>query len=359
MKIWIEKKFKYIALIFILCLVIIYLLLTEGLKNRLNKKDSDMEVSAIAVEKPETLFKLEKLWNGDAKLLSNQYVITGKEGLMMINPDGDIIKHHTDIHVNWLDVYEEERIIVYGNFNKEIGICRYDDNYEILSNKIIFNVEKDLGIDPAICKVNDLYYITITYITGTINNADLDAENGLYEIVLYSSSDLENWNEVSSVIKIKQNVEDIDLNYFNGQFYLTYEKEQCDKGKSSINVLISEDSGKTWGNNIVLVEENADNEPASFFTDDEGYCLYYSSDIEKPGSTYEGAKVYRQKYDKNLNKKGESREVPLQNNEGNLLYDVEIKNKSVYLLFSQNYITKSNLILEKTSIYEEAFKGGK
>lgn len=356
-----KKTANYCLFIFcIVCFILTCIIVQKEFQDKTKQEDSEStEVLADVAKISKPLFKLEQLWNGDAKLLSNKYVMTNKDGLLIIDSNGSIVKQYTNIYMNWLDICEEEKMIVYGNFNKEIGICRYNDNYEILSNDIILNIQEDLGIDPAVCKAGSLYYMTVTHITGTINNADVNTENGLYEVILYSSSDLKNWSKVSSVIKVNQNIEDIDLNYFDNSLYLTYEKEQCDKGKSSINLLISNDNGKTWGDNVVLIEENADNEPASFFQAENGYYLYYSSDIEQPGSTYEGAKVYVQKYDKNFKAENEPIKIPLQNSDGNLLYDVKIQNELLYLLFSQNYITKSNLILEQVDNYKEVFKGGR
>lgn len=317
-------------------------------KNDETEKQGNYENAQNELPSSEVCFKLEHLCNGDAKLLSNQYIFTQIGGVLtVIDLDGNIVRQYGDCHVNWLDVCEEDRVIVYGNSEREIGICKYDENYDVLDNQIILNISEDAGIDPAICKVDDLWYITVTHITGNINNADLTQENGIYEIKIYCSADLKKWTEVSSVLKEKRNIEDIDLNYYEGKFYLTYEKEECDKGKSSINLLISEDKGKNWNSNIVLIEEDSDNEPACFFASSEGYCLYYSSDFEKPGSTYEGARVYVQEYDENLTRKGSPKLIPLLNSEGNLLYDVELKNKSLYCLFTQKYISESNLVLER------------
>ncbi len=313
------------------------------------------EKEVVVVPVSNIMFKKDNLYNGDAKFLNNQYVVTQIGGkLAFINPHGEIVKLHKEVNVNWCDVDRENRILVYGNLEKKIGICRFDEEFNILSNETIIEIQEDLGIDPSICKVDDKYYITVTHITGNINNADIQQENGNYSIRMYFSEDLKNWTEISKVIEAKQNLEDIDLNYYNDKFFLTYEKESYDKANSSINLLVSNDNGKSWEQNMVLIEENADNEPAVFEYFNHKFYLYYSSDIENLGTSYEGAKIYMQEYNENLQCIGNPIEIPLQNNIGNLLYDVEKKENDLYCLFTQKYITESNFILEKTvfPIYE-------
>lgn len=307
--------------------------------------NSDTSVNSSAAKE---VYKIKNLHNGDAKLLSNHYVVTNTEGkLTIIDEKGNIFKRYEDIDVSWCDICED-KIIVYGNSNKEVGICRIDEECNVTDNHIIMYAEADLAIDPAICHVEDKYYITVTFINGTVNNADASHENGLYTVKLYQSENLSEWEEVSEILAMKSNIEDIDLNYWNGKFYFTYEKETYDKKVSSINLMISEDKGEHWGQSLTLIEENGDNEPAVFEKTGSHFRLYYSSDIENPNSTYEGAKVYVQEFDENLQPIGNAVCIRLQNDNGNLLYDVDVSEDGIWYLFTEKYITESNLTLEKS-----------
>lgn len=300
-------------------------------------------------DKPEVLFNISQLHNGDAKLLSDRYVVTSVDGkLTFISPEGKIINQDKNINVNWCDVCEEDRFIVYGNWQKQIGICRYDENYNVVGNEIVMEIQEDLGIDPAVCKADGRYYMTVTHISGAINNGDINTENGTYTVKLYVSDDLKNWTEVSEVVSAGNNLEDIDLNYYDGRLFVTYEKETVDKKESSINLLISDDMGESFSENIVLIEANADNEPAAFVHMNDRYCLYYSSDIENPGGTYEKSKVYVAEFDEKFNQTVEPRELELYNNEGDLLYDVFIDNSKIYCLFAKHYLSDCDLVLECT-----------
>lgn len=291
------------------------------------------------------LFCLQELRSGDAKLY-DKGVITSVNGLLtFIDFEGKIIKQHKEINVSWLDVCDDS-MIVYGNRNKEIGICRFDDECNIVFNKIILNIQETLGIDPAICKIEDEYYITVTHITGNVNNGDIQADNGMYSVRLYKSQNLKSWDFVSEVMACNCNLEDIDLNYYDNKLILTYEKEEYDKLDSTICIVYSKDKGKSWTESKVLVEGEGDNEPASFIETSSGYCLFYSSDIEEIGGTYETAKVYIKEFDQKMNERGKAMKLPLINQNGNLLYDVNFQGERMYFLFTEKYISQSNLILE-------------
>lgn len=300
-------------------------------------------------EEPEVLFNISQLHNGDAKLLSDRYVVTSVNGqLTFISPEGKIINQDKNVNVNWCDVCEEDRFIVYGNWQKQIGICRYDEDYNVVSNEIVMEIQETLGIDPVVCKVEGRYFITVTHIVGNINNADINSENGTYTIKLYSSDDLKNWIEVSEVVSAGNNLEDIDLNYYDSKLFVTYEKELVDKKESSINLLISENMGESWSENIMLIEANADNEPAAFVHMEDSYYLYYSSDIDDPGETYEKSKVRVAEFDEKFNQVGESKKLELYNSEGDLLYDVYIDKDKIYCLFAKHYLSDCDLVLECT-----------
>lgn len=338
------KNIKIAILLLILCILlcvgcIVYIMV---ISNELESGGIEETRGTITTQ----LFKKDKLKNADAKLMSNGVVTSINRKLTFIDFNGNIVKQYVDSDVSWLDVCED-RVIVYGNNNKEVGICVIDENYNIISNNVIMNIEERLGIDPAICKVGNDYYITVTHITGAVNNGNPDVENGNYSVRMYKSSDLKSWVYVSEVLNYDTNLEDIDLNYYNGKFVLSYEKETFDKLNSSICVTTSKDMGKNWSGSKTLIEANADNEPASLVETREGYCLYYSSDIEELGGSYETSKVYSQALDKEFNKVGSPFEAPLINQNGDLLYDVSVEKKYITYLFTEKYITQSNLILER------------
>lgn len=335
-----NSKKKYDKTILLVCLIIGLVVLFGILciMRIFNNSNFDWEL--------EVLFNLKALHNGDAKLLDNNVTVTSVEGrLTFIDSNGTILKSHEDTEVAWLDT--EDQIIVYGNGSKQIGIIIFDEEYNICSNNVIMNITETLGIDPSLCKVDDEYYITVTHIDGAVNLDKESEENGEYWLNLYKSHDLLHWDFVTEVVRCKNNIEDIDLNYYDGILYLSYEKEVRDKKASSINVLMSKDYGESWGENQVLVEQNADNEPASLIRTSDQFVLFYSSDISSPGDTYEEAKCYYQIYDEELAPIHKPKEIPLKNRIGNLLYDINWIDGQLYCLFSQKYISESNLILEQ------------
>lgn len=298
-------------------------------------------------EKHQRIFQIDGLGNGDAKLADKNTVVTSIGSSLTFIKNGEIAKQYEDIHVNWLDTVREERLIVYSNWDKEVGILRYDENFNIISNDICLKESGDLGIDPCLCRAGSVYYITVTHIEGVINNGDINGENGKYTVSLYKTENLKNWEKVSDIITMNNNLEDGDLNFFHGKLYFTYEKEECDKGRSSINLLISQDGGLTFSDNITLVEENADNEPAGIIYDNETYYLFYSSDKENKGKSYEGANMYMQSYGSDFTLRDKPVKLECEYGEGTLFYDMLWEKDNLYCLFAGNYITQNNLVLEK------------
>lgn len=326
----------------LLLLVFSVLFLTACEKGKAPEK-----ATASVKEKQQTIFEIDRLCSGDAKLADKDTVITSVGSRLTFIKNGQIVKQYDDIHVNWLDVISEENLIVYSNWDKQVCVLKFDEAFNIVSNDICFNIQENLGIDPCICKAGGVYYITVTHITGTINNADINAENGKYTISLYKSENLKEWKKVSDVMTADNNLEDIDLNFFDESLYLTYEREQCDKGNSSINLIISDDGGLNFGENITLIEENGDNEPAGIVYDNEAYYLFYSSDVENKGGTYEKANMYMQCYNSDFTPKNELVKLECAYGTGTLFYDMMWENDNLYCLFAGNYLTQNNLVLEK------------
>lgn len=298
--------------------------------------------------KTEITAKFDKLHNGDAKIFGSN-IITSIDGkLTVLDMNGKLVKTFEDISASWIDGLAGEGIIVYGNSNNEIGIVRLDDSFNILENKTLIQ-SQNLLIDPAITKVDENYYITATEISGNVNNSDPTLQNGRYTIHFYRLENLDSASYIGDVISADNNLEDIDLFYKNNKFYVTYEKEELDKGNSSINVIESTDfSALQWGQPIVLLDATSDHEPAAIEQTDNGYILYYSCDMDNPGTSYSGAKAYYAQYDDNFNLISKDNLIHTQTSEGILLYDVKNTGSKKLFLYAKNYLSDCDLILEES-----------
>lgn len=298
---------------------------------------------------PAEEYRKNALCNGDAKFYGDNIVtsIGGKLALIDFEKD-DIIEY--DVNANWIDSIEEEGIILYCNWNYEVGLCAIDNSDKTLvSNTLLFQEEK-LAIDPSIIKISDKYYITITLIDGKVNNADENAANGNYTVKLYSSTDLKNWEFLSDIISVNSNIEDVELFYNDDQLYFIYEQETVDKGNSSIELKYSKNMGKSWIQGNTLVACTGDNEPGGLKWVDDNVYLFYSSDIGNVGMSYEGAEMYWLKLDNTLNPTQELEKIETVSQKGKLLYDIKVEDGMVLYLFTENYITESNLVIESNKI---------
>ena len=117
--------------------------------------------------------------SSDAKFM-NDHIITGINGsLSVLNLDRSTIVKFPEVKVNWIDSVEEDGLVIYGNFSKQLGIAKINqngaDSYELLSNTIICE-GKNLLIDPTIVRVNSYYYITFTEVVGKVNNGTAFSE---------------------------------------------------------------------------------------------------------------------------------------------------------------------------------------
>lgn len=282
-----------------------------------------------------------KLYNGDSKFYNNE-IYTSTGCLTRYSFNGEKIKEYPNIISNWIDI--DHNVLIYGNFNNEIGIVEFDNDKNITWNKTIFN-DQTLKIDPTIRKINDIWYITFTTIEGNVNNSDSNNPNGVYTVNLYKSYDLNTWEKESTIIHANNNIEDPDLMYENDFFYFSYEKEILDKGKSSICIKKSK-NGIDWSNEQEILPATADQEPAKYYKTSKGYTLYYSSDKDNLGKSYMGAKLYYALLDKNFNLIKKDQEIKTTIDQGILLYDVCTINGNQYFLISQNYLTDCNMIIE-------------
>jgi hypothetical protein len=286
--------------------------------------------------------------NQDAKFWKKDEVMTSKDGELHIlsYANGKQVDTPIDgVKTNWIDGIPDENLIVYGNGDKEFGICKLNDDNTVKSNKIIMS-GGELKIDPSIIKVKDTYYLSLTTIEGTVNNADPNHENGIYTITFYQSKNLNDWEKIGQIAQEQHNLEDTELHYENGVFYLMYEKETVDHGDSSINVIRSNDMGKTWGDNVELIPTQHDNEPTSLVKTENGWELFYSSDKAHPGESYQGADCYEATFDNDFNRINDYQKINDGTSKGVLLYDIEISKDKYTLLYTEDYMTDSNLVVK-------------
>ena len=299
--------------------------------------------------KVSNIIRIENIKSGDAKFVSENMIMGGENGKLFFYDLSKGEKKDTEIYSNWSAILPEENVVVFSNSECETGICKLDDKQKIIWSEIIFSKDCDLRIDPAIVKIGDTYYLTSTRINGEINRADVNKENGIYTLSLYRSKDLKKWNYVGDVVKDNHNIEDIDLMNDDGKLRVIFERETIDKGASAIVTMLSEDSGKTWKDAVTLVDDGADNEPAALMKTDSGYRLFYSSDAQRKGESYEGASAYIATYDVDF-KPVKSAMMTTEPKSGILLYDVIVEEDRAKILFSEKYLTVNNLIVEDISL---------
>ena len=287
------------------------------------------------------------LHNGDAKFYNN-YILTNVQGILSIyDLSGQLVRSFPDITAYWIYCIPEEHLIVYSNANKQLGILQLDGNLNVISNNIVMQTD-NYQIDPTLIKVDGVYYMTTTEIEGTVNNANPTAENGLYTLHFYQSENLQDWTLVQDIAKERHNIEDVDLIYHNNKFIITYEREKVDKGDSSIQVSILDNRVR---NNVAasyeLLTATCDHEPAAIEPTKNGYRLYYSCDKNDPGTSYNGAQIFYADYDENWNPISIDNLVKTETKKGILLYDVTTIGNKQFFVYSQNYLTDANMIIEE------------
>lgn len=303
---------------------------------------------ALFSEKDE--FFLEKYANADAKFYNDHIITSVDEGVFMLDFDGKAVRTYEGLKASWMYACPEEQLVVYSNHDNETHLLRLDEEMNMVSDKVILTTDL-LAIDPTICKVGDTYLVTHTTIEGTINNPDPNGDNGIYSLELYASSDLENFEHRTTIVSEKHDIEDIDLLYDNNTLYCIYEKENYDKGPSKICMRSSEDAGLTWSGEKILVENGGDNEPSCILKEYDGYRLFYSSDKENPGASYNGAAAYSAFFDADFLHIAEyDRKEDMKDNYGVRLYEVKETEDALYFMFAHNYMTEKDFVLRKVEI---------
>lgn len=289
-------------------------------------------------------FFLEKYANADAKFY-NDYIITSvDEGVYMLDFDGNVVKSYEGLKASWMYAYPEEGLVVYSNHDNETHLLKLDENMDMISDEVILTSEL-LAIDPTICKVGDTYLVSHTTIEGTINNPDPNGENGIYSLELFASKDLKVWEHRTTIVTQKHDIEDIDMMYADNKLHCFYEKENYDKGPSAICMRYSTDVGMTWSEEQILIENVADNEMACILPEYEGWRLYYSSDYECVGESYNGASAYYADFDAEFKALSTYQKIDMHDNYSVRLYEIKELNDRLYFMFSHNYSTDKDFVL--------------
>lgn len=317
-------------------------------------ESSEPELPSFA----QVIFRYYRSGTGDAKLLDENYLLTVKDRkLVGIDlAEGKVTKY--DVSADWLDIDRESRTIIYSNANFELGAARFDENEKIISNEIIYaNNQSDYMIDPAVEKIGDTYYISMTFVDGKLNNDNAEKSSGKYTIRFYSTKDLKSLTYLSEVVSANRNLEDVKLIADGEHIFMVFEKEAVDKGNSAILFSKSEDLGNTWTTPAILLDSTADHEPAGFIRTEDGWELYYSMDQEHPGESYNGSSAFRTRLNadmeiieadekvilaKEADESTDPSEEYLQKG-GILLYDAEKIGDDIYFVYAENYLTDNNL----------------
>lgn len=292
---------------------------------------------------------------GDSKLVvfeNEVYVIASLSGTLQIRKfdSSDSLFKLTSpkISSSWLAVIRDNNSILCitasGN-DKSLRLYRIDIptlNAELLS---VVESKDQLLIDPTLIKVDDSYYITYTQIDGNVNNSDTTRQNGHYEVVLMKSQDLINWEKISSIVAANTNIEDGSIYYSTERkkFLFLYEEEIFDKKNSSLKIKQSVDQGKTWGDEVVLLSAEADQEPAGMFLQNHKWYLLYSSDIDSIGMSYYGAKGFTSTFNE-FDFKPDLANVDIRLDSSIVLYDVKLFNNKLYFLAVKLNKSKKQLI---------------
>ena len=291
-------------------------------------------------------FYLEKYANADAKFYNNHILTSVDETIYMLNFKGEVVKSYDGLKASWLYTCAEEGLVVYSNHKNETHLLRLDEEMNQILDQVILKTDL-LAIDPTICKVGDTYLVTHTTIEGTINNPTPDGDNGIYTLQLYASDDLETFEHRTTIISEKHDIEDIDMMYHEGILYCIYEKENYDKGPSKICMRMSTDEGITWSEEQILVENGGDNEPSCMIREYDGWRLFYSSDKEQPGISYNGAFAYSAYFDADFMHMEEAdQKISTKHQAGVRLYEVKDTEEQLYLMYAGNYMTDKDFVLE-------------
>ena len=111
--------------------------------------------------------------NEQKKFIDDKIITSVGGKLTLINFEGEIVKEYSEINSNWLSLINKERVIIYGNFNNEIGIVKLNKDFNIEYHHIIMKTDNRKLFEYAIQTFNDKKFI--------INNISLDLYGDQYE----------------------------------------------------------------------------------------------------------------------------------------------------------------------------------
>ncbi len=290
-------------------------------------------------------FFMKNYANADAKFYNDHIITSVDENIYMLDFAGNTVRSYEELKASWMYTYPEEGLVVYSNHDNETHLLKLNEQMEMISDEVILKSDL-LAIDPTICKVEDTYLVTHTTIEGTINNPDPNGDNGVYTLELFASKDLKSFEHRTTIVSEKRDIEDIDMVYDGEKLYCIYEKENYDKGPSKICMRFSEDEGRSWSEEQILIDNGADNEPSCLIREYDGWRLYYSSDKEHPGESYNGASAYSAYFDADFMHIEEYDEkVDMKDNFGVRLYEVKAIDGKLYLMYAHDYMTDKNFVL--------------
>ncbi len=304
-------------------------------------------------------FTLPAYHNADAKFMGAHIMTSVDEGLKVLDLEGNTVRQYDGLYASWLYVQEipdsgegageagpkaAKYAVAYSNHANETHILRLTEEEEVVDDRVVLETDT-LAIDPVLLRVGDTWFLTHTWIEGTINNPDPEGENGTYTVKLYRSEDLEEWEYVTDVISRKQNLEDGDLRYADGRLCYFFEMEQYDKGPSAICAMTSQDGGRTWEGPWELLPAVADHEMASCEPTEGGWRLYVSSDYACVGESYQGASVYYADYTRDFAPVRTYQLSAMPDNQSVRLYEVKEIDGQLCFLFARNFLTDCDLLL--------------
>ena len=88
------------------------------------------------------------------------------------------------------------------------------------------------------------------------------------------------------------------------------------------------------------------NEFSCILKEYDGWRIYYSSDKENPGESYNGASAYSAFFDADFVHLSEYDEkIDMKDNMGIRLYEVKEVGDKLYLMFAHNYMTDKDFVL--------------
>ena len=231
---------------------VVIILLLSFMFNYIQIQSFAMPLKAYSKINVKNVESTNAITSSDAKFM-NGHIIAGVNGsLTVMNLDKTIVAKFPEVKVNWIDSVDEDGLVIYGNWSKQIGIARInqfgDSSYDLISNNIICE-GKNLLIDPTIIRVNNYYYITFTEVVGRVNNGTAFSEteaskiNGEYILHMWRArvdanlEDKKSWEDVAVIQDNFHNTEDIDIMYSDNHFTVLFEYENYDKGCSAIKAI--------------------------------------------------------------------------------------------------------------------------